>query len=371
MANKSQSILPEVITGLFVVAVVALLAFFTIIISGVDWLHGKHTVLRQARFEHVGSLRVQDPVHVRGMKVGSVQSLSLGDGCVWVNFRVNADVPLRADATVTVGQTSLLGGSCLVLEPGSTSAEPLPESAPIGGKPPIDIMDNLGELVAELREAVDPEDLRTSLANIRTISADLADLSGRARRGEGLIGRLFDPKDTTYDDIQATVANLRTLSGDLRDGKGLLGKLLREEDTTYADLQSILANLRDVSDGLREGKGLLGKLLREEDTAYADLQASLANIREITAKLNNPQSGLGRLLTADSPLIGDLEATAANLKSVTAKLDSGEGTLGRLVNDQAIADEVEAAIRDVRQIIDNMRDTAPITTFSSLFFSGM
>lgn len=336
MANKSQSILPEVITGLFVVAVVTLLAFFTIIISGVDWLHGKHTVLRQARFEHVGSLRVQDPVHVRGMKVGSVQSLTLGDGCVWVNFRINADVPLRADAIVTVGQTSLLGGSCLVLEPGSASAEPLPESAPIGGKPPVDIMDNLGELVAELREAVDPEDLRTSLANIRTISADLADLSGRARRGEGLIGRLFDPKDTTYDDVQATVANLR-----------------------------------DVSDGLRDGKGLLGKLLREEDTAYADLQASLANIREITAKLNNPQSALGRLLTADSPLVSDLEATAANLKAITAKLDSGEGTLGRLVNDQAIADEVEAAIRDVRQIIDNMRDTAPITTFTSLFFSGM
>ena len=336
MANKSQSILPEVITGLFVVAVVALLAFFTIIISGVDWLHGKHTVLRQARFEQVGSLRVQDPVHVRGMKVGSVQSLSLGEDCVWVNFRINADVPLRADASVTVGQTSLLGGSCLVLEPGSASAEPLPESAPIGGKPPVDIMDNLGELVAELREAVDPEDLRTSLANIRTISADLADLSGRARRGEGLIGRLFDPKDTTYDDVQATVANFRTLSGDLR-----------------------------------EGKGLLGKLLREEDTAYADLQASLANIREITAKLNNPQSGFGRLLSSDSPLIGDLEATAANLKAITTKLESGEGTLGRLVNDQAIADEVEAALRDVRQIIDNMRDTAPITTFSSLFFSGM
>ncbi|MGN0885472.1 MAG: MlaD family protein [Candidatus Spyradenecus sp.] len=370
MANKSQSILPEVITGLFVVAVVALLAFFTIIISGVDWLHGKHTVLRQARFEQVGSLRVQDPVHVRGMKVGSVQSLSLGEGCVWVNFRMNADVPLRADASVTVGQTSLLGGSCLVLEPGRAS-EGLPEGSPLPGKSPVNVMDNLGELVAELREAVDPEDLRTSLANIRIISADLADLSGRARRGEGLVGRLFDPKDTTYDDIQATIANIRTVSGDLREGKGLLGKLLREEDTTYADLQSTLANLREVSDGLRDGKGLLGKLLREDDTAYADLQASLANIREITAKLNNPQSGFGRLLTADSPLIGDLEATAANLKAITAKLESGEGTLGRLVNDQAIADEVEAAIRDVRQIIDNMRDTAPITTFSSLFFSGM
>jgi phospholipid/cholesterol/gamma-HCH transport system substrate-binding protein len=91
----------------------------------------------------------------------------------------------------------------------------------------------------------------------------------------------------------------------------------------------------------------------------------------VTEKLNNPATGFGRLLSQESPLITDLEATAANLRLITERLEKGDGTLGKLVNDDAVAVEIEAAIKDVRQIIDNMRDTAPITTFSSLFFGGL
>ncbi|MBR5587936.1 MAG: hypothetical protein IKW23_03690, partial [Kiritimatiellae bacterium] len=99
--------------------------------------------------------------------------------------------------------------------------------------------------------------------------------------------------------------------------------------------------------------------------------AALENIRMVTEKLNDPKSGFGRLLSQDSTLVADLEASAASIRTITAKLENGEGTLGRLVNDDGVAVEMEAAIKDVRQIIDNMRDTAPITTFTSLFFGGL
>ena len=69
--------------------------------------------------------------------------------------------------------------------------------------------------------------------------------------------------------------------------------------------------------------------------------------------------------------MADLEAAASNIRGLTAKLERGEGTLGKLVNEDTVAVEIEAAIKDVRQIIDNMRDTAPITTFTSIFFGGM
>ena len=159
---------------------------------------------------------------------------------------------------------------------------------------------------------------------------------------------------------------------------GLLGKIMSTEDNTYADLKEALANikgltgdLRLVAQDLRGGKGLLGKLLREEDTTYDDLKGVLANLKDATANLNNPKTTLGRLLTQDSSLIADLEAVASNLREVSVKLNEGQGTIGHLVNDDTLAKDAEAAVRDVRQIIDNMRDTAPITTFTSLFFSGL
>lgn len=369
MATKTRSILPEIITGVFVVAIVALLVFFTVVISGMDLIHGRTSILRSVKFEHVGSLKVQDPVLVRGMKVGSVQSLRLGNQCVIATIRLHEEVPLTVETSVTVSQLSVLGGSCMEILP--KEGDPLPDDAILIGVPPHDVMSELGELVSELRTAIEPNDIRLLLSNLRDSSKDIKAITNRIEKGEGFVGKLLASEDTLYADLQSTVSNLRDISADLKGGRGLLGKLLREEDATYTDLQSTLASLREVSEGLKNGQGLLGKLLREDDTAYADLRDSLANIKSVTAKLNDPNSAFGRLLTSESSLVADLEAMANNLKNVTAKLEAGEGTIGRLVNDDAVATELEAAIKDVRQIIDNMRDTAPITTFTSLFFGGL
>ncbi len=332
---KVHRFIQEFITGLFVVAVIAALAFFTIVISGVDLLRGSDEVLRQVAFTHIGTLKVQDPVVVRGLQVGSVQALSLEPDVVVATLRMRADIPLYSDYSITVGPTSLLGGACVQVVAGSSGA-PLPSEQRLHGTPPRETMRELGELIAELRKAIDPDELRATLTNVRHVSDDLVDLTDRLRSGEGMLGKLLSPEDTMYDELHATITNLR-----------------------------------EVSNGLREGKGLLGKLLREDDAAYADLRDTLANIKTLSARLNDPTTGAGRLLGGDSPLITDLEATVANLRSVSEKLSRGEGTLGQLVNDDAVADEMRATIRDVRQIIDNMRDTAPITTFTSLFFSGL
>jgi ABC-type transporter Mla subunit MlaD len=331
--------------------------------------------------------------------------MELLPNAVQVKLILDQQVTFRKDYNVTVGKTSMLGGTCIQITEGN-DAEVLPADFPLEGVTPPDMMADLGELVKGLREALNPEELRQTISNIQKASADIAVLTERVQRGEGMVGKLLSEDNSAYEDLSAGLDNFRAITEDLRTGKGLLGKLISEEDSTYADLQSAIANLNTVTEGLANGKGLLGKLMREEDTTYADLQSTLANlntvteglangqgflgklmreedstyndlkialenIRQVTEKLNDPKSGFGRLLSQESPLVGDLEAAAASIRSITAKLDNGEGSLGRLVNDDGVAVEIEAAIKDVRQIIDNMRDTAPITTFTSLFFGGL
>lgn len=369
MAN-SHGYIKDILTGVFLVAIVALLIFFTVIISGVDMLRGRNTNVCFVQFPDVGALKEQDPVYVRGFKVGSVQSLKLVPGAVEVKLTLDASVALREDYSITIGKTSMLGGTCVQITEG-TSTTVVDVAQPLKGIAPPDMMADLGALVKDLRAAVNPEELRATISNIRTASADIAVLTERVRKGEGMIGKLLSEDNSAYEDLTAGLDNFRAVTEDLRSGKGLLGKLISEEDTTYADLKAAIAHLNTVTEGLANGDGLLGKLLREEDSSYEDLKASLANIRMVTEKLNDPKSGFGRLLSQDSTLVADLEVAAANIRNITGKLENGEGTLGRLVNDDGVAVELEAAIKDVRQIIDNMRDTAPITTFTSLFFGGM
>ncbi len=367
---ESRGMVKEIMTGIFLTAIIALLVFFTVIISGVDMLHGRNTRFCEIRFTDVGALKEQDPVFVRGFKVGSVQGMKLAPGAVVVKISLDNEVVLREDYAITVGKTSMLGGTCLQINEG-VAAPIATDVTEFVGIAPTDMMADLGELVNELRASINPEELSATITNIQKASADIAVLTERIRKGEGSIGKLLSDDSQVYDDLSATLSNLKTVTDDIRTGKGLLGKLISEEDSTYDDLRATIANLNTVTGNLSSGKGLLGKLMSEEDQSYEDLKVSLANIRQVTEKLNDPASGFGRLLSQDSTLVGDLEVAAKNIRSITEKLEKGDGTLGKLVNDDSVAVELESAIKDVRQIIDNMRDTAPITTFSSLFFGGL
>ncbi len=78
----------------------------------------------------------------------------------------------------------------------------------------------------------------------------------------------------------------------------------------------------------------------------------------------------GKLLSTDEKLYQDLSASVANIRSITDKVGSGEGTLGRLVNDDEIYTEAQKLLAELRAAIDDMRETSPVTTFSTVLFGA-
>ena len=92
-----------------------------------------------------------------------------------------------------------------------------------------------------------------------------------------------------------------------------------------------------MTDKLKSGNGLLAKLTSDE-----------------------------KMASDASALIERLAAASADLATVAKRMEKGEGTLGKLSADSKLYDEVTALLKDVRQIVDNYRDTTPISTFGSL-----
>lgn len=370
MSQNKRNFVQEVFVGVFMLAVLALLLFFTVVISGVDLLRGRSRVRRVIKFENVGGLRQQDPVMVRGMPVGNVLDLALEPGHILVTISIDDRVQFRDGYEISVTSTSVLGGSSLTIKEGTGS--PVPVDSELIGNPLTNWAEDLGELISDLREAVSDSDLKGIIENLNKASRSIAVLAARVENGEGTLGKLFSEDAKLYNDLESTVGSLKTVAGRLENGEGALGKLLTE-DTVYTDLKATMASVKTVAGRLESGRGMIGKLLSEDDTLYTDLAESVKNIRSVTGKIDAGEGMLGRLIAdnGDSSLMADLEASAKSLRVVLERLENGEGTLGHLSKDDTIAVEVEGAIKDVRQIIDNMRDTAPITTFSSLFFSGL
>ena len=363
---KKTSGFGDMMVGLFVAGVLVLLAFFTIVISGSDLLRGRGQRM-QVSFADVGGLRPHDSVIVHGVPVGQVKKMWLErDSGVQVELALSERVQMRDGYRITVVSSSLLGGNYLLVEPGTGAA--LPDNAKFAGTPPRDLMRDIAEVVAGLRRTLEDEG---TLGNIRKASVSLAEVLGRLERGEGTLGKLLSKDESIYTNINATVLNLRVISDRLEKGEGTLGKLLSKDETFYKDVSAVAANVRTISDRLEKGEGTLGKLLTADDSLYTNLSATVSNLRAISDRLEKGEGTLGKLLSKDDQIYRDAAQTIASLRDVTDRLEKGEGTLGKLSKDEALYKDIKGLVGDARQTLDGIRETTPVTTFTTILTGGL
>lgn len=374
MSRRKSNAFAEFITGVFMLVVLALLAYFTIIISGVDLIRGRERVRVAIAFDGVGGLKNHDNVMYRGTKVGTVEDVELTETNLIAVVEIDKSVILRTGYRATVQSMSLLGGNHLVLEEGEGEIIPLGAGL-LHGEKPSDWMRDIAEAVKNLNDITGGDGLNAIVSNLTVMSEKVRDISERVERGEGTLGKLLSSDDTVYSDLQATVSNANVVAARLAGGEGTIGRLLSDDGTVYNDLRSTLANASEASVDfkytvsnanviaarLANGEGPLGRLLASDETVLDDLKAAIASFK--TACDSFDVSGLKG---EASDVLARAGTLVDSLNVVAARLANGEGTLGRLSADDTLYKEIEGLVRDLRQVLDNYRDTTPISTFTSI-----
>ena len=159
------------------------------------------------------------------------------------------------------------------------------------------------------------------------------DLIDEATKTTQMIKKALD-EGKIIENLKSTMAQLNDVTAKLSKGEGTIGKLMTDTQV-YDDLQEITTNLKGISDRAAKGKGTIGKLLSEDDELYNNL----------------------------------LEASAS-IKSISVSIEKGEGTVGKLIKDDKLYEEAKLTLHEIRAAIDDFRESAPITTFSSIFFGA-
>jgi phospholipid/cholesterol/gamma-HCH transport system substrate-binding protein len=331
---RERELTMEVIVGAFVVMVFLGLGYFTIILSKEAWFSQKTEM--QVTFNNVMGLRDGDSVVVRGMPIGKVKELELtevGEECVGVCVTLMLDKPVEIHEgyQIKIISTSILGGRQLQIDEGPATA-PVVFLDRYRGKDPYDIMEDAADIV-------------------------------NAARTEIIRGEVFAKIRNVTDQVTAMVTRVNA-------GKGILGKILAEKDTLYTDLEASAATLRNMMARVEKGEGTVGKLLSDDSSLYDELAEAVQSLRVVAKNIEEGKGTVGRLLSEDAQLYEDLAAAVASLKRITERIEKGEGTVGRIVSDDTLYEEVEATVGEVRAAIDDFRETAPITTFSSIFFGA-
>jgi len=318
----------EALVGAAVLGAVALLVAGSVFISQARF--GRNDQLAEARFRSIGGLGTGNPVLMRGVKIGRVETIVLGDNN-WVNvgFRIGSEFKLPATPVAIISSTTLFGDWAVDL----VSPTNLPDDAEVlrqvaearlAGRdrwpgatlPAIGeltaqagrIAGNLASIAGRFEDAFDS----TSATRLRSAFVDLSTLS---RRMSLLVSR-------QSDQLSAIGGNLDTGTASLARGAASLERTLRRADSATSSDQ-------------------LQRILSHTDSVTTDLRMVAANLRTVSAAAASQQASISRIIQ--------------NTDSVLARVEAGQGTLGRLSRDTTLYSESVQAVKSLREMLQDMK----------------
>jgi phospholipid/cholesterol/gamma-HCH transport system substrate-binding protein len=250
-------------------------------------------------------------VRIAGIPVGSIDGVRLEGDRARVDIRMNPDVPLYEDATVTKVASSLLGEYYLAISAGTEGKRKLKD----------------GDRILIVIEATSTDQLIRQLSDI---ARDVKQVTHSLAESVGT--------DQGKEDIKATLANLAQVTDQLnqmvRENRQSIHNIIVQVEGITKDsgpeIERILENVRVTTEEVRE-------LVAKGDT---DKGKDAGEVRQIIEKVNR---------ASDS-----LESALKNVDNITGRIERGEGTIGRLSKDEKLINEVEGITEDVGDFVTGL-----------------
>jgi phospholipid/cholesterol/gamma-HCH transport system substrate-binding protein len=388
----------QLLLGGFFLLVLGILGYFTLFQSEFSLFKKQYEMM--VSFQDANGLRQGDGVLVAGIRRGRVKSLEFdpqapGPRRIHIRLVMDEEVPLRDGFEIRIEDATLLGGKHVYIDPGPPEGTIVSQEIPLQGRVATNALTQLGEFVVENRAQVSK--LVSEATRIITETSDGRGMIGRALRDDELARAFVEG----VNKFAHTADNLSLITDDVRAGKGLAGKLFTDEALAAKVLETtdkLLALSRDlsaVSADLQAGKGLAGRFFKDEELASSVSQA-VRDVRDVIARVNSGEGTLGRLIT-DPSMADDLKALLAGLRSgegslgklltndeiyqklaqaaddiavVADALRNEKGTLGKLFMNAQLYDELLKAVTTATRSLEEYREAAPITTFTSVLFGA-
>lgn len=268
----------------------------------------KSSYVLQTEFQDAGGLVAGNPVLMKGVNVGTVETvrLDLEDQVVRVVFRIEEDVKVPQGSYAEASGFSALSGVKLAITPGPASNPPIEPGSTLPGPPE-------GDILGQLKDA-----------GPRLVSRADSTLTDASIAMQALSQKVSNPTSNLNQLISALEQTSRNLE-QATDGDAL-GK-------TISNLEAVTADLRRLSG----------------ETQAAEDSLSENNLGVIMARLNRSLDKLDRNLS-------NLERSTTNLGEITDKLNNGNGTAGRLINDPSLYNRLDSAAVEANRLLRDLQD---------------
>lgn len=307
---------------------------FAAVVGGALWLSGAHLgrteAVYTARFHTVGGLGVGNPVVLRGVRVGRVESIRLASGD-WVeaDLKIYRGVALPPKPAVIAASVSLFGewaASLISLDQpldDPTVRQALTAAAAAGGdRWPGATLPDIGQLTAQAGR----------------IAGDIAAVAARVQTA-------FDSEAVielrhSIRDFGEVADRLAKAANEQAGNIGVVGENLRKGSTALARASSTLeSTLGRVDTATNQGQ--LATILNNAAATSQDMRSASQDVRGLLEAAHRNQESLVRMLVAAD--------------TVMSRIANRSGTLGLLVADSALYRETTLTMIQLRQLLSDIQ----------------
>ena len=307
MSESPERKSPAAQVGLFVLIGLVLIAALLIHFSkGASFWRSGRTILISAG--NVGGLAVGAPVNMSGVRIGSVEDISLSsDGRrVAIRCRIEKPVTIFGDARFEIEQSGFLGDQFVSILPTKNAVPPLQDGAEVVAVDPFNLQEAARSavgLMTRLDQVVDRVDrMILSASTLKDVTNTLANLRLTSERLDRTLIEVESLVSSEKPVVSATMSNFQAFSATLTPLSAQVGALVTRADSLLVRADSVIltneTNLREALGGLRD--------------------ASLS-VRDITQDLQAGRGAVGALLK-DPKLQAELAATLGNMTTVSSNL---------------------------------------------------
>jgi len=244
----------------------------------------------QARFAEAGGLTVGNDVTVSGIKVGSVQNVSLDDGDALVTFSVQGKVPLGSQTSAHIQTGTLLGERVLTLDlDGSRRMRPLDVIPVSRTSSPYSLNDALSDLTTN-----------TAGTDTGSLNQSLDTLSDTLDKVAPQLGPTFDSLTRLSKSLNSRNETLGDLLKSAADVSGILGERSNQVNTLILnanDLVGVLNDRRMAISGLLANTSVVAQQLKGlVADNEKELAPTLEKLNTVTAMLEKNRDNLAKAL---------------------------------------------------------------------------
>jgi phospholipid/cholesterol/gamma-HCH transport system substrate-binding protein len=323
----------EMKVGGLIVASLVLLVGFIVLMGGLSL---QPTFRVYVTFENPGGLQSGAPVRISGVRIGRVTAIEFRGGQLDEQgkpvppIRVIADIEAQhnkaiyKDAKFFVTTQGMLGEMHLAVDAGNHQSGLLAHGSTVEGISPP----RLDQLISESYELLH-RGYKGVIDNEKEIGETFDGLhktlhtTGRIlEKHEEDLDRLVQRLDSIANTAEETLASARE---QYVDGPRINRIMQRLDNTTKVVDENLAPILRDTRMILEDGRKL---------SAFASDDEQLATFRSLS--------------TETRELLGLAKKTATDAQAIITHIKSGKGTAGSLIMDEAIYDDLQELMRDLK-----------------------